>query len=339
MKEMGSRLECLINDSPGGETAEKRFLESLGVTRRTLRSWYKGEHAPDPYQLQTIIDAVNSEAGRTLSDSESTLYDANYVLMGETSSEKRSVQSSLKEIKAEIAYLRHLVEDGTLGLDGVISRLSIRLLDDLRRRPKDQPPEPLVSGVIMDREIELIEPYSIETRLATVRLDYGAKVQVRDGANVEARDGDVAPRLPRRPGRFLTMIANNIMRNQKYTYIMPGPKTKWIEPVRAFKEKLVETGVPGPKISTNVKFWTTKHPIGAGFVIMKLDLAEFRKEHEALLKELVDHYLDPDEGLLGQVMPGSSRMHGGSLMDRERLKLALEAWEQLESAATSVSRT
>lgn len=319
LKEMGSRLREVLCRFLGDDWGSAKIAQSLSTSPRSLDSWLDGKSSPDLYKLTALLGQLRIRPGDP--------YDCNYLFLGVQGKERETLDRQILEIREDIRDILDRLADVPVGLDGIASRLTLRLLDELRTNHKSGLPlnEPLVAGVIMDREILAIEPHSVHTRLLTLTLDYGA-----------GRDGDGSLRS----GRFLTMIAENIVAGRRYTYILPGTDDQWQKPVKDLEDKLFP--IAGNKVRQYIEFRTTAVPVGAGFVLMELDFAALKREKVALAAELADqkfNYMTSDlPNMLGEVMPASRTTRGGMLMDAPRLKAAVAAWEALMAQSRVLSR-
>ena len=179
---------------------------------------------------------------------------------------------------------------------------------------------PFIAGVLMDRHIEIIEHYSTHTRLVTNRLDYTVQTNGSDG---------------RKPGRFLTVVAQYLLHGHEYTYFLPGPQSDWDVKIDHLGQLLAEAGADDAELlSRSLRFRFTDFPVAAGFVLMQLDLERLREEERLVHNAIVPDYSNAEHpGVLGEIIPGSSRTHGALLMDAAGIDWGVRAWKAYEATA------
>lgn len=290
----------------------------------TFRRWYGGQNAPDVWAFYTLLSMLDP--------SDRSGYDANYILMGQ---ETQRESSPIEEIRRDVNHvlrkvneLSDLSRDNQLGLEGVVMRLSLAMLEDLRKTRSRTAPEefrePVVAGILQDKLVAIVEEHAVRVRVVTLRLDYGVD---RDTSTDEEQLQAV------RAGRFFNTMLHNISKPKpcKYEFVLHRDARYKIDP-KEYMKKLREAAGNKRAVRSQVQFCKTTLPLGAGFVLLDLDLVELEREHPALADELKKDYILIDDKkknpILGEVMAPSPKMHACALMDRERVEDALRAWDQ-----------
>ena len=340
----GSRLtqamEGVFPDRSRRREFVREFSERCGKnSTETFGRWLAGQNAPDLVTLSMLL--------ADLQQASKIRYDANFLVSGSilepenTTREFQNVRSCLEEIKDDVHKIVNYLRDHELGLEGVLMRQTLRMLEDLHSSSLPQLPnridpndEPRAAGFLGDDLLEIVESCATRVRLVTLRLDYVVSQKNEDGSS--AADSDPEENATTHEdafsARLRTLVAKNIDRGCEYEYILPGNPTKWGDWISLYRAQIGKIVSSGPKIDEFLKFRTTTLPLGAGFVLFDLDLPKLKKRRKMLYGELMESYILPDPngnielGFMGEVIPPSERTHGCLVMDRPRLSLALDAW-------------
>jgi transcriptional regulator with XRE-family HTH domain len=166
------------------------------------------------------------------------------------------------------------------------------------------------AGTLTDDQTLTLEAYSEQTVLATVNLHYD--VMQLEGESV--------------PGRFLPVVAQNIMRNRGYRFLLPPDIQDWHHVVAEFKTLLVANSVDHHTMERFCKFGVTKEPFYAGYAIYKLDELAVQREQPYLYEYLAKYI---DDGHVGYVIAASTDQQSDSIMDSTHLRLARSSVDRM----------
>lgn len=385
-KGFGDKLSAILSWTFEDRDDQRKFVESaaerIGLKSDTIRRWMAGRNLPDLFALSQLLDEINRVS--------TAKYDANYLFGARPTEADKSAETAefgklLRSIQKDVQGIRAYVRDHELGLEAVVMRQTVRMLEDFKARygesgalktteQDDQdaehlPPgqfEPIVAGFLPDDLLEIVESCAVFVRLATLRLDYVAAPHDEfsqhagraqpDQNNRESvakqrseRNGKTKRATPLEknyfPGRLLDVVRANIDRGCHYRYILPGGKGKSVDDsslhdVRQVRGALEHAGASGGALNSYLTFFSTDYPIGAGFVILDIEVDRLRSRRKALFKELARSYFAPTENpnlvRLGEVIPPSRRTHCCLLMDPATLEQSWAAWNRLEENSTPV---
>jgi len=332
----GGRLKSRVDKAAEARMMKRTELEaeiaaSSRVNADRFRRWYTGKNSPTVENLAQVLVAMDK-----ICDSRPS---AEYLLFGSDAQEgaDSTIELSRKvdRVHQTVDRLYSYVRESELGVDNVVMRQSIRLLEDLRdsrkraselRRKREadstetsgpeEEIEPAIAGFLPDDLVKIVEECSTVIRIATLRFDYEVDME----ANRETRIG-----------RFFHPVAQNLRRGAEYQFLLPGDWAAWSPGVAAFYERLRDPkygNVPQANLN-QLRFYSTQLPLGAGFVLMDFNKEMLLKRRRFLAEELLRDYVDGSiaQCRMGKVISPAERTHGGALMDPERTKAAKIAWE------------
>jgi hypothetical protein len=176
-------------------------------------------------------------------------------------------------------------------------------------------------GLMHDDETMLVEQHSVSTRLLAVRLDYNiSKTQEGTGKNTGQIDA---------AGRFLKIVANNLIQGREYVFILPNKARQWSDLVAGYRRLLKHLRVPDQAIRERCKFYHTSTPVLSGCGLYHLDIQSIQDDPKTkILYERLRASISTD-GWLGYVMPPSEQLQADALMDEFHLRLARESFDQI----------
>lgn len=313
----------------------ENFLEGNSKNSSLKYSrWYKGEGINDAFKIIRIV--------QRLAELSPDDVDAEHLFLGTrtgTETTERNLKRILQKVNRnydELRFLTDYLRDHELGLEGILMRQSTRLLEELRAEKLTQSPailrrgdeeaegefdEPFLAGYLQDRQIEKIEECSTHTRLAVLNLNHEIELKTKSG------------RVQKRAGRFFNVTRKNIVNGNKCDFLLSGTRQQWEPVIENYLTALQTEGHVHHSYFENLSFRVTSLPLGAGFILMDLDLG---KLHAFLRGELQKDYLPEGGQRLGLLASASDKTHGGGLMDPDRTKIASAAWDHYISSDCTV---
>jgi transcriptional regulator with XRE-family HTH domain len=220
----------------------------------------------------------------------------------------RYIDLSLSGIQAKAA--QHM---STMGR---ISSALAREIDQVARRVGEEAALP--AGMLLDDESLVLEGYSVDTTIVSLNLQH----------DIVAFEGTKAA------GRFLPVVAHNLIAGRSYRFLLPAPARDRRPVVDSFREILQASGVASDTLVQNCRFRVTSVPIATGLGLCQFDIALLRRE-QPLLYEQISEFIDVDGGL-GYVIAANDDVKADTLMDALHLGQARQSVEYMWKAAKPV---
>lgn len=309
--------------------------------------WYRGDTAPKIIDLCKFLTEIENITNSQV--------DLPYVMLGrehiDTPANEltKTFNTKTDRILDEIRLVSDYLRDHEPGVEGVLMRQSVLFLEDLQNSGLTQPnyllsgedekadnaknKEPFVAGYLPDKLVEIVESTSIHTRLASLTLESEIETSDQEG---------------KKPGRFFYAVAKNLRAGKKYTFILPESDKNWAPAIENFVAELEDRGNVDLSHMQNISFFQTGFPLGAGFILMDIELEKLRNKRKFLAREIEKDYLENAQNTnkksrktkdgkiedirdirkLGMLFSASKKTHGAVLMDVDRTKDAQIAWDK-----------
>jgi hypothetical protein len=306
-----------LNKSTDQKILEKSLCESVGIDANRFSRWYDGIGIVQLAKMAKVLQTLESVRGSHI--------DLRYILYGTTEDKSKEdlILDRLDRNYNATRYFSDYFRDHELGLEGIMMRHALRMVQELRASRLhessgsgfDRNHEPLLAGFLQDWQTETVESCSTTIRLALLSLNYGIEL---DPESDEQRT---------RLGRSFDVSAQNMSAGNKYDFLLFGSKDKWTPIVEKYLASLEADGHVQTSKLRNATFHVTDQPLGAGFVLMDVDIDKLGTASLILLKELKKDYIT-DQNQLGILSSASTRTHGNALMDPDRTDDANIAWEK-----------
>lgn len=328
MKDTIERVAAQKNVAP--KEIEILMCESVGVLDANKFSrWYKGNSIKKIAEMAVMLQELERVRGEPV--------DLRYLLYGTEPGKKNKHDEIIERLDRNYSALRYFSDyfrDHELGLEGIVMRHGVRMVQEIRaaRRPFDpdgdhsKSREPFLAGFLHDWHSELLESCSTTTRLALLGLDYGIELRHEQHEGTEII----------RPGRFFDVVAENLNQGRKYEYLFPGTSDQWAPIIGKYLAVLESEGhVPNATLHDNLSFYVTEQPLGAGFILLDIDSDQLASKSLFLLQEIQKDYLT-EGNQIGTLSTASVKTHGCALMDPDRTQAANTAWLRYMETATKI---
>ncbi len=220
----------------------------------------------------------------------------------------RYIDLSLSEVQARAARHTWMI--------GRISSALAQEIDQIARRVVEHATPP--AGMLLDDESLVLERYSVDTTIVSLNLQYDI----------------LAFEETKAAGRFLPVVAENLIKGRAYRFLLPAPARDWRPVVDSFREILQASGVGSDALVQNCKFRVTSVPVATGLGLCQLDIGSLRRE-QGLLYEQFSGFIDAD-GWLGYTIAANEDVKADTLMDAFHLRQAQESIPYLWKAAKPI---
>jgi transcriptional regulator with XRE-family HTH domain len=300
--QLSQSLKRLISES-GYDRNRQKVADAVGVTPGALSLYVRGKATP---RLEVLVRLAN-------------FFDVSLDLLVLGRQPKVERQA---EVEAALRYM-DVALAGIQDQEGRNARLVTRIGQALAKQiasaaaaASNGAPR---GGVMDDNETLLLERYSLRSIILTTNLEY-------DVLHLDETQ--------RAPGRFATVVADNLLKDRSYQFLLPRTdarrkKEQWQPMVNSFCEMLLEQNVPIDRLHRNCSFTVVAERALSGCGLYRVDLPALRKEDAVLLEWLEESEYISEDGWLGYLIAPNKAMRADSLLDREHLKEARAELDEL----------
>jgi transcriptional regulator with XRE-family HTH domain len=295
----GRMLESLIEHG-GYSRNRKRIASQLGVSVAALSQYIRHQTWPSFSKLLAIAD----------------LFDVSldYLVYGQPTG------GSVTDYGPLYRYVDHALADvqarGSRHT-AVVARIGRMLADQIDNVAEELATTAAVrEGLMQDDELLRLERYCRQCDLVSLNLEF----------DIIQSEGELVP------GRFLSVVAENLQKGATYRFILPQDK-RWDAPVEACRQMLARQ-IGGDRVRQNCAFRLTAAPVLTGILLYRLDTVRLQVEESALYAQICD-YLNDNEWL-GCVIRPNGDSNSDMLMDSLHVQRARNAFNLMWSSGIPV---
>jgi transcriptional regulator with XRE-family HTH domain len=275
-----------------GESAvRKKMSEAAKISQSAITQFLKGRSQPS---LKTLV-ALAQSLDVTLDD----------LVFAPRAGSAQAIDygPAVHYMEDKLAELQAAIDSQTRIFGVLTQALSDRLSRTARLLASRDVAK---GGIITDRELKVVEPFSVETSIIALTFDD------------DLTDTGSA-------GKFFDVVAANIATGHRYRFLMPAHLRNWQPLVDAYFALLKE------KIGSNVSihnciFRTTDLPVITGCGFYALDQESMRASNAVLLARFQEWLVD---GVLGFSIAASPSLQADSLMDPFHVTHGIASFEKL----------
>jgi transcriptional regulator with XRE-family HTH domain len=283
--ELGANLKQLMNDA-GYRRNRKKLASAIGVSEGAVSQYVNDQARPSLEKLVALAKIFNVTLDR--------------LVLGTTKAELSL--SRTPDIGPFEAYLDHSlanIQKRLAAQAALTGRLGQMISHDIAQHAERLASKAQgFAGMLTDDETLEIEAHSRETLIVSMNMTYDV---------IAVEDGGV-------PGRFLPVVARNIMAGRRYRYLLPKDVRDWTDTASALRRLLANlTGAPVNPDLLQVRQIAGVLYTPVGLLTINVDALEAASP---ILTERVRPYLGP-KGELTYVIPASTDQLGDSLMGAE----------------------
>lgn len=284
----------LLLEATAFSRKRKEVASEVGVSISALSQYVTGKAVPG---FQTLV-----KLARVLDVS------LDFLVFGSSSSEPHAqdYHPAVRYIDNAVAHLQATTDRQTRIFGRLASALSAELKlasERLAHLGVSQ------GGIVTDRELTIIEGFSLSTDIVSLNLD----------ADVVGHDSDAAA------GPFLPVVASNLSRGRKYRFLLVRQSMPWQKRVAEYRSLLSEA-CGGEHVLGHCQFREADSPIVSGCGFYRLDGTSFEAA-EPVLWTRFEEWIS--EGWLGFSIAASSALQADSLMDPAHLTNGLMSFKAL----------
>jgi hypothetical protein len=276
-------------------------LRSLDISAAALSQYVREQTRPSFSKLLALADffdvtldyLVYGQPARSETHYEPVVQYVDHVLA--------DVQARGSRHSAIVARIGRVLADR---IDGVASELA-------------SAPTAAREGLVQDDEMLRLEAHCLQADVLSLDLEF-------DVIKVE---GGIAA------GRFLNVVANNLLLGSRYRFLVPGEDQVPESTVTAFRSLLVARA-GGDQVHENCSFRSTSLPLTVGIALYKLNV-DVLEAVEPVLHAQFSPHMD-EEHWLGCVIRPNGDSNSDMLMDASHISRAKTAFEALWASGRSM---
>jgi transcriptional regulator with XRE-family HTH domain len=282
----------------GEAAARKKIAATAGISQSAITQFLKGRSQPSLRTLVALAQALDV----TLDD----------LVFGPRPATAQAIDygPAVHYMEDKLAELQATM-DGQTRIFGVLTQALSDHLGKTARRLASK--DVAKGGIITDRELKVVESFSVETSIISLTLDDDL---------TEAGSA----------GKFFDVVAANIAKGHRYRFLVPAHLRDWQALVDGYfvllKEKV------GSNVSIhNCSFRTTEMRVITGCGFYTLDQQAMHAADPVLLARFSDWIVN---GVLGFSIAASPKLQADSLMDKLHVTNGMASFNKLWKAARPV---
>lgn len=292
---LGQMLERLIEDRGYGRN-RKKISRALDVSAAALSQYVRDQTRPSFSKLLALADFFEVSL-------DYLVYGQPARGGGEADHEPalRFVDLALSDVQARTS--RH---------SAIVARIGRVLADRINDVAAELTVAPTAAreGLVQDDEMLRLEGYCLHADILSLDLAFDV-VQVKGGVAA---------------GRFLNVVASNLLAGSRYRFLIPGEEQVPETTVSAFRSLLAHQ-VGGDQVHQNCAFRRTSTPLVIGVVLYQLDVAALQAREPALHAQFSSDM--GEDHWFGCVIRPNADSNSDMLLDSRHLRHARSTFEAL----------